>query len=317
MYTCVASNVFGSANKAIYVHPLKIDSQKEDFPSMTNMIVYVVSGLVTLALVILGVQRLCRIFRCSRTSPPEIVCPQVEFVNIANPEQTTEQMEPDIHTTDIQARRNNSVHLYESIPPSPIADISFGDIGDDTEFIAVGEPPIADGGRYESLDQSTREFMTYNMNPQDPNTREGMTYNINPQDPNTHEGMINNSNPQDPNTHEGMTYNINLQDPNTHEGMTYNINLQDPNTHEGMTYNINLQDPNTHEGLTYNINLQDPNTHEGMTYNINLQDPNSPEVMTNTINLQDPNTYGVMTYNMNVHDPNNRGETTSYINLQI
>ncbi|XP_052265797.1 uncharacterized protein LOC127868184 [Dreissena polymorpha] len=269
MYMCVASNVFGSANKAIYVHPLKIDSQKEDFPSMTNMIVYVVSGIVTLALVILGVQRLCRIFRCSRPSPPEIVRPQVVFVNIANPEQTNEQTEQDNHTTDLQARRNNSVHLYECIPPSPIADISFGNIGDDTEFIEVGEPPIADAGRYESLDQRTREFMTYSSNPQDPNTREVMTYNISPQEPNTHEVMtysINrqdqNINPEDPNTLDVMVYNMKVQDPNTREFMTYNIYPQDPN--------INLQDPNTQDVMTYNMNVHDPNTRGDTSY-INLQ----------------------------------------------
>ncbi|KAH3866185.1 hypothetical protein DPMN_029242 [Dreissena polymorpha] len=58
----------------------------------------------------------------------------MESVNIAHPE----QMGLDLQATNvIPARPTDSVHLYESIPPSPIADISFSDFAEDTGIITI------------------------------------------------------------------------------------------------------------------------------------------------------------------------------------
>ncbi|KAH3866198.1 hypothetical protein DPMN_029255 [Dreissena polymorpha] len=100
----------------------------------------------------------------------------MEIHNVLDPE----LIDHNIQTTaeETPARRANSVHVYESIPPSPIADISFSGFADDTEFDAVTDEPIEDAGRYENLDQNTREGMAYNINFLDQNTREDVMNTI-------------------------------------------------------------------------------------------------------------------------------------------
>ncbi|KAH3866210.1 hypothetical protein DPMN_029268 [Dreissena polymorpha] len=49
--------------------------------------------------------------------------------------ETSEQIAPEMQTTDEGiAIRTGSVHLYDSIPPSPIADISFSDVSEDIDI---------------------------------------------------------------------------------------------------------------------------------------------------------------------------------------
>ncbi|XP_052264211.1 uncharacterized protein LOC127867207 [Dreissena polymorpha] len=168
IYTCIAWNGLGSDNKSIVVNPQPVvsNSRRENIPTINNMVIYVVSGVVALALVCLLIHLLLRRVSCYRPLRcTEIGSLTVRMVAI----ETSEQIAPEMQTTDEGiAIRTGSVHLYESIPPSPIADVSFSDVSEDIDIDSdLADNRVvqfAETGRYEILDRNRREDMTTYIN---------------------------------------------------------------------------------------------------------------------------------------------------------
>ncbi|XP_052264214.1 uncharacterized protein LOC127867208 [Dreissena polymorpha] len=131
LYTCIASNELGSDNKSIYVNPQSVDARGENIATKDNMFIYVVIGVVALALASLLINLVLRTVSCYRPlRPTDIGSMVVDMVNI----ETSEQLVPETQATEQDLSRAGSVHFYESIPPSPIADISFSEIAVDNDI---------------------------------------------------------------------------------------------------------------------------------------------------------------------------------------
>ncbi|KAH3866647.1 hypothetical protein DPMN_029745 [Dreissena polymorpha] len=154
-YLCIASNGLGNDSKSIYVDIIITDPHTDGF-SWINICIYAACLIIIIVLAV----SLCKSRFSNRIYSRS---PKVKTSHTVSLEMVTQShIEPNNinELTMLETPSTDSVHFYETIPPSPIADVSFDTVSGGVDTIVIHTMDPTEPGRYESLGQ--RDFSLYN-----------------------------------------------------------------------------------------------------------------------------------------------------------
>ncbi|XP_052261596.1 uncharacterized protein LOC127865692 isoform X2 [Dreissena polymorpha] len=150
-YLCIASNGLGNNSKSIHV---EIIIKGEEGSSFITIPICVGSAILIMIVAMCLLRRRCELLKNRRIKERHTV--SLEMVTQAH-------IEPNgvNELTILENPSTNSVHIYETIPPSPIADVSFDAVSDGVDTIVIETMEPTQPCRYESLGQ--RDVSLYNI----------------------------------------------------------------------------------------------------------------------------------------------------------